>query len=614
VRTTKSEKQLKLARLLGFWLACAACSHSGKESSLEASVAETRAAQSDFRKIHRTWNTLRPDERGRLRAPLEAFLERHPEDRRARVARVYLAWIHVQSGQVARARELVSETRQGPAGSARDFALVAEAAILVREGKPGRALDVLKPLDGKIVDAEERSLFSEQRVLAAMAARRGAEAIAYLRDWLAHAAPEDRDAVQERARSLTQEIDSRSLEQGLGLLDAQAKKSQTANPELSQARDFLRKLVRDRLVRIAIERNDGELARRLLDAGIAGMKGEQAAELARIAAAGSVVPRVRGRSVGVVLSVSSAENRRRSAELVLGVSRALGLPESAGDRKAVQLVTSEDDGRPDAVSRALAELAGEGAAVLVAGVDTRAAIEASRYAERARIPVLVLEYVPVKDDGFTFVVGADRAVEAATLEAGVRSKRTGSEVVVLGGGGIACDVAPVAAGMPRFPVQDWKKRQVHGLIVLGDANCARDAARELGSVGHRPLLGLGLECAEIVDELASDERLVVSTGVFPYRAKVDAPESLKRYADQSGHGPTWYAALGHDAARLVQKALASLALDEVVAADDVSARHREARRLLGSASAELWTSERKGFLGGRVLERKLGITDVGRKK
>lgn len=613
MRTTKSEKHVKLARLLGFCLACASCSHSGKEPGLEASVARTRSAQHDFRKIHRTWNTLRPEERGRLGPRLVDFLKRYPEDRRARVARVYLAWIEVQRGNVGRARQLVEETRRGPGGSARDFALVAEAAILVREGKPERALEVLKPLDGKIVDPEERSLFSEQRVLAALAARRGADGIEYLRDWLAHVAPEDRDAVQARARSLIREIDSRALEKGLARLDAQAKKSQTANPELSAAREFLRKLVRDRLVRMAIEENDGELARRLLDAGIAGMKGEQAAELARIAAAGSVVPSVRGRSLGVVLSVGSADNRRRSAELVLGVSRALGLPGSAGDREAVQLVTSEDDGRPGAMGRALAELAGEGAAILVAGVDTTAAIEAARYAERARIPVMLLEYVPVENDGFTFVVGADRAVEAATLESGVRGKGAASAVLI-GAGGVACDIAPVAAGMPRFPVQDWKKQRVPGLIVLGDANCARDAARELGAVGHRPLFGLGLECAEIVDELSADERLVVSTGFFPYRTSGEAPASLKKYADQSGHGPSWYAALGHDAARLVAKALGSFALADVVKADDVSARHREARRLLGSASAELWTSERKGFVGGRVLERKLGITDVGRKK
>lgn len=614
MRITKSEKRVKFASLLGFCLACASCSHSGKDPMLQASVAETRAAQAEFRALHRDWFALQPPSRGRLQPRIEAFLKRHPEDRRARVARVYLAWIEVQRGNLDRARALVAETRKGPRGSANDFAQVAEAAILVRQGQPLRALQLLRPLDGKIVDPEERSVYSEQRVLAALAALRGAEAIEYMRDWLAHVPPEDRDAVQQRARNLCDEVDARGLEEGLVNLDAQAKKSQIANPELSAARNFLRKIARDRLVRMAIDDNDGELARRLLDMGIEGLKGEQAAELARIASAGSVVPRIAGRSLGVVLSVSSPERRRRSAEVVLGVSRALGLPESAGDRQAVQLVTSEDDGRPGAMSRALAELAGEGAAILVAGVDDKAALEASKYAERSKIPVVVLEYVPAAAGGFTFVLGADRAAEATTLESGVRANHPAGDLVVLGSGGIACDIESSAAGQPRFPVQEWKKQRVEGLMVLGDANCARDAARELGGVGHRPLFGLGLECAEIVDELPAEARVVVSAGYFPYRAKAKVPSSLSHYADHSGHGPTWYAALGHDAARLVASALGAFALGDVTRADLVTTRHAEARKLLASAAAELWTSEKKGFGGGRALERKLSVTEMSAKK
>jgi hypothetical protein len=614
VRITKSEKHVKFASLLGFCLAVASCSRSGKDPVLEASVAETRAAQAEFRALHRDWFALHAASRGRLQPRLEAFLKQHPDDRRARVARVYLAWIEVQRGNLDRARALVAETRRGPRGSANDFAQVAEAAILVRQGQPLRALQLLRPLDGKIVDPEERSLFSEQRVLAALAALRGAEAMGYMRDWLAHAAPEDRDAVQQRARNLCNEVDARGLEEGLVSLDAQAKKSNIANPELSAARDFLRKLARERLVRMAIDDNDGELARRLLDMGIEGLKGEQAAELARIASAGSVVPRIAGRALGVVLSVSNPERRRRSAEVVLGVSRALGLPESAGDRQAVQLVTSEDDGRPGGVARALAELAGEGAAILIAGVDDKAALEASKYAERSKIPVVVLEYVPALAGGFTFVLGADRAAEATTLESGVRANHPSGDLVVLGSGGVACDIEPTAAGQPRFPVQQWKKQRVEGLMVLGDANCARDAARELGGVAHRPLFGLGLECAEIVDELPAETRLVVSAGFFPYRAKAKVPASLTHYAAHSGHGPTWYAALGHDGARLVASALGAFALGDTSRADLVTARHAEARKLLGSAVAELWTSERKGFSGGRVLERKLSVTEMGAKK
>ncbi len=605
----------KLASLLGFCLLTGSCSNSGKDPVLQASVAETRAAQRDFRAIHHRWTTLRPAERGKLEPALAKFLENHPDDLRARVVRVYLAWVEVQRGNLPRARELVKEARRGPGGSARDFAAVAEAAILIREGQPVRALAVLAPLEGKIVDPEERHLFGEQRVMAALAARHGKDAVLFLRDWLASAAAEDRDSVQESARTLIREVDTRSLERGLSELDEEAKKPENSNPELSAARSFLRKLARARLVQLAIDHNDGELARRILDSGIAGLKSEQAAELARIAAAGSVVPRVTGRALGVVLSVASPDSRRRSAEVVLGVSRALGLPESAGDKQAVQLITSEDDGRPGALGRALAELAGEGAAILLAGVDTKGAMEASRYAERSQIPVLVLDFVPARADGYTFVIGADRAAEATTLEEGVRKATSSSDIVILGAGGIPCDLEPKAAGLPRFPIQDWKKQGVKGLVVLGGANCARDAARELGALSPRPLFGLGLECGEIVDDVAvTDPRMVLGAGEFPYRRGGEAPDSLKRYAGKSGRGPTWYAALGHDGARLAANALGSFALDSVEAADAVAGRHREGQRLLAEARADLWTSERNGFAGGRVLERKLAVIQVDGKK
>lgn len=591
-------------------LALAACAGScggagAGELAPQANVAESLAAQRAFREVHRLWTSSRPADRGRLEPELRRFLEQYPSDRRTRVARVYLAWLYVQRGRVAEARELVRQTRQGQSGTVRDFAAVAEAAILLREGKPDQALSVLTPLEGKIIDADERFLFGEQRVTAALGARRPGLAVRAMRDWLAQTAPEERDAVRGRLLDLVTQIPADPLFRSLSELLAE-QESGNANPDRERARDFLVPLVAERLADLAILHEDGALARKLLDTGLpAFRKGERGQQLVRIAAAGSVLPRVAGRSLGLVLSIGSAEQRRRSAQVATGVSRALGLPASASDREAVQLLTSEDDGSEHGVSHALAELAGEGAAILIAGVDPATAAAAAKYSVNTGIPVLLLAPAAVSPGGTEFLLAESGEREAQALADGASGLSLGSRVTV-GAGGIPCDVVPSAAGQPRFPVQAWKRDRVAGVLVVGDASCARDVARETQETGRRVTLGLGLEAGEVFDELeAPQPRFALATGSFPHRRGLAAPESQHKLVVQSGHAPSWFTTLGHDAAALARAALADFALDRVDDARAVSELHRRAAERLGQVEAELWSSEHRGFAGKRTLPRTL---------
>lgn len=580
----------------------ASCGGSGtSDLAPQASVAESPGAQRDFRELHRLWTSSRPSERARLGPALVSFLEKHPRDRRARVARVYLAWLHVQRGRVAEARALVKETRAGPSGAARDFAAVVEAAILMREGKPDQALSVLTPLEGKIIDAEERFLFGEQRVLAALGSRRPTVAVRAMRDWLAETAPEERDAVRGRLLDLITQVPPEPLLRSLTELLAE-NAAQNANPERERARSLLLPLVAERLADLAVEHQDGALARSLLDTGLALFRrGTRGQELSRIAASGSVLPRVAGRSLGLVLSIGSAEQRRRSAQVAAGVSRALGLPASASDRQAVQLMTSEDDGSQHGVAHALAELAGEGAAILIAGVDEASANAAAKYSANTGIPVLLLARAAARGDA-EFVVAESPERESEALEGAATGKRVG-----VGVGGIPCDVAPSAAGQPRFPVQAWKRDRVEVVLVVGDASCARDVARESHETGRRVTLGLGLEAGEVFGELEPlQPRFALAAGSFPHRPGVAAPESQQKLVAQSGHAPSWYTTLGHDAAALARAALADFALERVDDARIVSDLHRRAKERLAVVEAELWSTEHKGFAGKRVLPRTLG--------
>lgn len=592
----------------------------GAAGEPHAALAETLAAQREFRILHRRWTTASDADRRRLLPSLEAFIARHPQDDRARVARIYLAWVLIQRGELRRARALVAETREGVAGSAQDFAVVAEAAILAREGKPDEALDRLAPLAGKIVDADERFMYGEQRVRAAVAARHMHDAVRFMLEWVAGAPPEDRQAVQDRVLGFLDGIPARAVEDTLAQLDEESERFGEGSTQ-APARDWLRKSLRERLMRLAIEQGDADLARRLLDSGAPGVRrGDRGAELARLAAAGSVVPRVQGRQVGLVLSTGSAALRRRSADVAAGMARALGLPQSASNPEAVRLLTSDDGGSMDGIPSALARLAGDGAAILVAGLDSEGAERAARYADDAQIPVIVLappSTSAAKGDGFAFRIGAGTE-DVMTL---LRSALVGQGPVAQIGGGssdaASCAATAALAGTARFPVQVWRKEHVASLVFAGDPGCTKDALREARAIGLTPNVGLGLESAHLYPDLASERPTwVAACGSFPLGAHPDsAPTSptaeMSKWASERHRAPSWWAALGHDAAALGGVALADFALERVDEASAVAELHKAARAKLAGVTASLWTTTSRGFGGDRRLPRSITVVAGG---
>lgn len=551
-----------------------------------------------------------------LEPELRAFLARYADDGRARLVRVYLAWVDIQKGQLAQARALVASTQGGPAGSARDFAVVTDAAIYTRQGAPARALALLLPLRGKIIDPEERVMFGEQLVRAALGAKRYLSAIDYMLDWLAAAPGEDRELVQAQVKSLLKDTPPAALESSL--MDLEKKRRNVVSDSAhASARDWLRGWLSDRLTRLALERHDPKLAERLLHEGPPALRvGRRGDQLAELAASGTVLPRVAGRTVGLVLSLGSADARRRSAEVAVGMSRALGLPQSAALPGAVRLITRDDGGKSADTGRALAELAGDGATILVAGVDADAAARAARYAERAAIPVIVLSGAPADaaTHRFAFFLGTDPKAAFDALSAALKQRGVTAPALV-GPGGVPCDVTAAAAGQPRFPVEKWKHDHIDALELMGDRECARDAIAELSRVRVHPLLAFGLESAELFGSPErAPARVALGAGSFPVRDGASGPPSLERWTKKAGAAPGWYAALGHDAGVLSAAALANFPLRR---ADDkrvVAQLHAEARRRLAAASAELWTSSQSGFAGAQSLRRRLQILVATRGK
>jgi hypothetical protein len=563
----------------------------------EASLSANAEAQTTFRKLRAAWFSGSTNERRKLEPDLRRFLVRFPGEESSDMVRVLLAFDCVSRGSLQEARVLIAQVRV-QVGAVHDFSRVAEAYALIRESKPDAAWSVLEPLAGKIVDNDERLLFSELRLRAASSARRFTNAVQAAEELLTEAPSEGRAALEALVREQFQPAQKADLVESLASLERTLQGESQSTP----AREWLRKLLRERLVAIAVREKDAALARRLLDTAPAALRAsETGSALVGIASGVQSRPLISGRAIGVVLSLGDPELRRRSASLAAGLARGLRSPGTPG---VVRLITQDDGGNRTGVDPALRTLAAEGAAILVAGLDGQSADIAARFAEENAIPVLLVQPPETLQGPYSssFVLGESTIREQLAIDAEL-SRRGLSRVARVGRIGEPCDVAAENAGGPRFSVQKWRRDRVSAVLILGSAACASDVARDLRGVSaFSPELVLGLEAAEFV--FAHDAprvRFAVGAGSFPSAVRPDAESNPALPALD------WYEALGHDAAFLAKGALEGFPDGRVDEERAVRELHARAQRALGSVQAALWTSDERGFSKGQTLARTLTI-------
>ncbi|HEY0464825.1 MAG TPA: hypothetical protein VGC79_11475 [Polyangiaceae bacterium] len=481
----------------------AGCRHSQSEVGRpEASLSASAEAQTGFRNLRAAWFSGSTNERRRLEADLRRFLVRFPNEEPSDMVRVLLAFDCVSRGSLQEARVLIAQVRVS-VGAVHDFSRVAEAYALLRESKPDAAWSVLEPLAGKIVDSDERLVFSELRLRAASSAREYSHAVQAAEELLSEAPSDGRATFEELVREQFQPAPKTDLVEALASLE----RVPTDESQSAGVREWLRKLLRERLVAIAVREKDAALARSLLDSAPAALRASATGSaLIGIASGVQSRPLISGRAIGVALSLGNAEVRRRSASLAAGLTRALralsatSAPHAANAPAAVQLITQDDGGDSAGTLEALRDLASEGATILVAGFDGRSADAAAQFAEENSIPVL-LAYPPETWAGAlqsAFVLGESSGSEQAALDAEL-SRRGLQRIARVGRMGEACDGIAETAGGSRFSVQQWHRNRVSAVLVLGSAACASDVAHDLRSVpAFAPELALGLEAAEFV--------------------------------------------------------------------------------------------------------------------
>jgi hypothetical protein len=594
-----------------------------------------------------------------LRRRLEAFVVRFPNDGLVPLAHIYLALLAMDGGDLDSADRHLAASASLPPGSAHDLWTVAHARLLRLRSQAEVALELLRPLVGKNVDPVTRAVFEEELTLAALATHRDYEAISYMDAWLRASAEDDKGKAVARVSGLLARLPKNVLVNAL-----QAMRSRRAS--LGYGADIER-ILADTLAKMATDTGDAELARLLLDpnAGPIIPLGDGGAGLSELATSRRGLNAVEGRTIGLLLPTESPGLRDESADVLRGVMWALGLPKGlrgeatpsaivleAGapprrepcgplepapplanprPRDHLRLVTRDDAGSAARTEVSLDELAGEGSAVIIAGLDAQTTERALVWGDAHRVTVVAL--VPPAErapGGFGFVLGESRAAVVAALARAERS--LGSEAVVpvidlseiplypAQGGRlgpvallppISCDIPATHAGDPRFPLPEWDHDHVHAWLVSGSPGCARDIVGELSMARNRGVVALTLEAAALPAHAPGLRVTSASAGVVPAVSSTDPhDDELQRFSASLGT-VNWWTALGRDAATLARLAVSTLPTDTVTDPPSISERRQAARDKLESARARLWSTEQAGWTASHTMGRTICTIDAG---
>jgi hypothetical protein len=366
----------------------------------------------------------------------------------------------------------------------------------------------------------------------------------------------------------------------------------------------MRQQILEVLSRSAIKHQDVELAQRLVATGPA--PGDSAgaragatdrSELLWLATQGSLTPTVRGRTLGLALELGDATTRQRSLDVASGIALTLDLAQRAPDAAQTVLETRPVDG--GALGDTLARLAGDGAALLVAGFDPHGAAVAAEFAATHATPVLLLE----EPEGaardlppFAYLIGTDDDAANGLLRQALEPRVD----ALLSVGSAATPCADSAAGLPaELSLTEGEVRRP-GLLVLGGAECAS----WIRALDRRWTLGLGLSAFGLPSEdLRAHEVWALTTGRLPRLDPAQDAESARWHA-RKGRPPGWYEALGHDIARIAEAVLPPAPPGPVQDPRRVAAAHqRIVARLDALSQADLWTSSEGAFQGRRLLRQ-----------
>lgn len=597
-------------------------------------LAHSAAAQASLIERHRDLDRAsEPTERGPIVLRMVQHVTKFEGDPSCDVVRVYLALVWLEAGEMDNAESQLKQLTKLPQGSTRDIFNVATAKLLRMRGNDRQALDLLRPLSGKIVDEVERQVFLEELCRAAIGSKLDYEAMAYLDAWLRNSPTEDRARVRERERTLLNLVERAVLENTLRTMRSQPLRA-------GYSVDFQR-VITEQLGEVAVAQGDAALARWLLESAAGPGSETDMPGLGQLAASRRGLRVVFGRTVGLLVTDGSTELRDRSAEVARGVSWSLGYtgdPQLA--RAPVRLVTRNDGGATSYADAALEEMAGEGVSLVIAGVDRASAERALTWCEAHGLPLILLSPAPAEPVRAGWLLGIHREAELTALASASASRGAPHLLVVTeaegermldvnaveAGGGVSllgvasCDAASPKPGQPRFAFALAQKEKSGAVLVSGSRSCGNVVVDDAVRFAKGPLsMGFTMDAwpgRPAASRLARGSKItVMSTGAFPFASRtVPDDAELARYVKDYGTLPSFWAALGHDGGAIAKRAVFPLPQDDTRDDTQVSQRRAVVEAGLRVARAHLWTTTAEGFGNAHVIARTLSAVAIDENK
>lgn len=556
------------------------CAKAPPSSAPYVVAADAKDAQSQVRHFKEQWELSTPLSRRQLRADLEQFVRRYRGDPSSREAELMLAEIALDERRFDAAIAILEPLLAQPAGRLRDEAQLIMAAVEIRQGKPDAGLLRLAPLEGKLMLPEAEERFYREQIGAALLARRWRLAVDAMHSWL-----EKQDAT--KGRSIKQWVSEALAEvPAQALLDiVKPERGGVLAEPADETRRWLLHAMIERIARAALETQDAQLASALLEWAPPWLKaGEQGEALLSLSSQAATAAQIAGRALGFVLGGETELVRTRNMRVAAGVL--LALSESRARGVSVDYLTAEDQA---GTAQALGDLSGQGASLVIGGVDEASARAALLFAQTQMVPTMVLVQPRVAPpaSSFGFVVGVSEAEEVAAL-----TRAQEPEPLVLGGERYPC---AELLGQQTSELLGQTKQSV---IFLGEASCLR-AMMGNGAAAQFREWSLGLLPASgPLPEGALFRHL--TCGSYP-------PGPIGAEKQAGAKNWDWFFALGYDSAQLGILALGTLPSRTVTERDQVRAVHERAALSLKAVRGRLVTSDVQGFDERHRIARQLVV-------
>lgn len=560
-----------------------------------ASLADRRSSQDGFRQIEEQWLATAPSARRPLEKPLTQFVQAHPTDGHSRRARLYLAWLNVQKRDTVTAKHWLDLARTGANGVDGDLLEIVEASLLIATGEPHRAYARLKPLEGRLLNADDRMLYFEQMLRANLAAERYNEALQQILNLATQSARRHRARAWRKLSKVVGKMPVSALEAQLRtstLVDTPL--PEIRRSERSAARGWLLEQIRSRLSQAALKNRDVQLAQRLLSDSPRGVGRDPNVRLRRLATQASLAATIEGRRLGLIFDLGNTTRRQHSVEVSSGIAIALRAAHPTAEAR-VSLHTQSIREAAE-IPAAMEQLAGEGASLFVAGLDAEAADIAADFAELQHLPLILLHpESTVRTRTYVRVFGVAFEQTRNLLRQRLESQGV-STVVQLGSPQQACGLwgeKPTSQTVAPLLGRDTLKP---GLLLSGAAACSRVALEELTTIQNKLQLGVGLASWALLNgPLPSRATWTIGVGILPWTGNTPPP-SLQYWFEKRTQPPTWFEAMGHDIANIAQIVLPSRPLEPLRKEQLVQAFHSRVMQALdGVHWQDPWTSQATGF-------------------